>query len=60
MSRLTNMPRWMKRTLAALLLVGALAAPLISAPVHSTASQIAHGALAVAPRPQCPGAPIGC
>jgi hypothetical protein len=60
MPRLIRIPRWVKRALAALALAGALAAPLLAAPVHSTASQMTHSALALAPRPQCPGAPVGC
>jgi hypothetical protein len=63
MRPLTLIPRWAKRTLAAFLLAGALAAPLIAAQVQPAASQTAqtaHGALAVVPRPHCPGSPVGC
>ncbi|HEX3273158.1 MAG TPA: hypothetical protein VHR15_21105 [Ktedonobacterales bacterium] len=60
MPRLTFAPRWATRTLALLVLLGALAAPLIASPVRSSASQMTHSALALAPRPQCPGSPVGC
>jgi hypothetical protein len=63
MSQLTSIPRWAKRALAALLLAGALAAPALATRVQPAANQTAqttHGALAVAPRTQCPGGLLFC
>jgi hypothetical protein len=59
-------PRWAKRALAALLLTAALATPFIASSAQATVGQITqltqsgHSALAVMPKPNCPGSPIGC
>ena len=60
MTRLTFVPRRVKQALALLVLLGALAAPLFASPVRSSASEITQSAVALAPRTQCPGAPVGC
>jgi hypothetical protein len=59
-------PRWAKRALAALVLAAALATPLVAQSARSMTSQTAqvtqttHGALAVAPKPVCPGGMLFC
>jgi hypothetical protein len=60
MQQLTRVSRWAKRTLSLFLLAGAFVMPLKFPQVRSTASQVAQGALAVAPRPLCPGSGLPC